>query len=48
MVISRKHNNLGETVRELDEYILKAPEGGKEVSKFLDASKAYLENNFGK
>lgn len=48
MVISRKHKNLGEIVRELDEYFLKASEGGKEISKFLEASKAYLEHNFGK
>jgi hypothetical protein len=31
----------------LDEYFLKVSEGGKEVSKFLDASKAYLEHDFG-
>jgi len=35
-------------VQELDEYILKAFKGGKEVSKFLDTSQVYLEHNFGK
>lgn len=48
MVISRKHKSLGEIIRELDEYFLKASEGGKEISKFLDTSRAYLEHNFGK
>lgn len=48
MVISRKHKNLGEIVGQLDEYFLKASEGGKEVSEFLDASKAYLEHDLGK
>lgn len=48
MVIPRKHKNLGEIVGELDDYFLKASEGGKEVSKFLEASKAYLQHNFGK
>eukprot|EP01018_Ginkgo_biloba_P031384 Gb_33037 [translate_table: standard] len=47
MVISRKRKNLGEIVRELDDYFLKASAGGKEVSRILEASKGYCQHNFG-